>query len=66
MQRDASRAGLDNPALFRREWSSESCQRAYAAFWSVLVEKEGTSWIADPIIRALVATRCARLRLQSD
>ena len=38
MQRDARRAGIDNPALFRREWSWESCQRAYAAFWTVLVE----------------------------
>ena len=43
MQAEARRAGLDNPALFRREWSWESCQRAHAAFWTVLVRKEGTS-----------------------
>jgi len=59
MQRDARRAGLDNPALFRREWSWESCQRAYAAFWTVLVEKEGTSWIADPTIKSLADVRLA-------
>jgi hypothetical protein len=60
MQRDASRAGLDNPALFRREWSWESCQRAHAAFWTMLVEKEGTSWIADPTIKSLAEVRLAK------
>jgi hypothetical protein len=59
IQRDARRAGIDNPALFRREWSWESCQRAYAAFWTVLVEKEGTSWIADPTIKNLAEVRLA-------
>jgi hypothetical protein len=60
MQRDARRAGLDNAALFRREWSWESCQRAYAAFWTVLVAKEGTSWIADPTIKNLAEVRLAK------
>jgi hypothetical protein len=66
MQRDARRAGIDNAALFRLDWSWESRQRAYAAFWTVLVEKEGTSWIADPEVKALVATRRARPGLHSD
>ena len=60
MQRDARRGGIDNPALFRREWSWESCQRAYAAFWTVLVAKEGTSWIADPTIKNLADVRLAK------
>jgi len=60
MQREARRAGLDNAALFRREWSWESCQRAYAAFWTVLVEKKGTSWIADPTIKNLADVRLAK------
>ena len=59
MQREARRAGLDNPALFRREWSWESCQRAHAAFWTVLVRKEGTSWIADPVVKRLADARLA-------
>jgi len=60
MQCEARRASIDNPALFRREWSWESCQRAYAAFWTALVEKEGSSWIADPAVKALVAARRER------
>jgi len=60
MQRDARRAGIDNPALFRREWSWESCHRAYVAFWTVLVKKEGTSWIADPTIKNLAEVRLAK------
>ena len=60
MQREARRAGLDNLALFRREWSWESCQRAHAAFWTVLVRKEGTSWIADPIVKRLADARLAK------
>ena len=60
MQRDARRAGIDNPALFRREWSWESCQRAYASFWTVLVAKEGKSWIADPAIKNLADVRLAK------
>ena len=35
-------------------------ERAYAAFWTVLVEKEGTSWIADPTIRNLAEVRLAK------
>jgi hypothetical protein len=59
MQREARRTGLDNPALFRREWSWESCQRAYAAFWTVLVKKQGTSWIADPLVKRLADAQLA-------
>jgi len=66
MQRDARRAGVDNPALFRREWSWESCQRAYAAFWTVLVAKEGANWIADPAVKALVAAQHARPGIRAE
>jgi hypothetical protein len=59
IQREARRAGLDNPALFRREWSWERCQRAHAAFWTVLVRNEGTSWIADPMVKRLADARLA-------
>lgn len=59
IQREARRAGLDNPVLFRRDWSWESCQRAHAAFWTVLVRKEGTSWIADPLVKRLADARLA-------
>jgi hypothetical protein len=59
MQRDARRAGIDKLRAFPRVWSWESCQRAYAAFWTVLVVKEGTSWIADPTIKNLAEVRLA-------
>jgi hypothetical protein len=50
MQRDARRAGLDNPALFRREWSRETCKRALECLVRI-VAVEGGQWIGDPELR---------------